>query len=384
MPRHLPLPKGNEKIWRELLPPTSALQKLGRHVYVFRNTQTNQIVYSLYPVIEQRHLKQLPFIGKHSVPPRIRPDKWTAHCRVGPFPTGTQGKDFLRKLRELRRLHETTWNKTNPEWKKEPKKNLIKLIMDQRGNTTIDIATVLEIHNKMRTEQQEEKEWQAQKQEKFLEGKWEKLRHLAKLGNEGKIPDLESQIKEAEAQKEKVANDAVEERRLRRQIKEDRLQIRRIQSAMQLVKRIDNAPSQTLKDRIYRSILPDQLRTLPEVFSLEGVEIHWADREDEIYQCNWPVEVQHAFIPKPEILTEEEFAFRASQERQLIEEEALKRVEEILLNEENERRAAQGLPPLERLAQPQPTTPPVLQEEVTVEASKPGLIARFTSMFKRA
>jgi allantoicase len=51
MPRTLPLPKGNEKVWLELLP-REHLRKHGRHVYMFRNTQTNQILYTLYPRIE--------------------------------------------------------------------------------------------------------------------------------------------------------------------------------------------------------------------------------------------------------------------------------------------------------------------------------------------
>lgn len=51
MPRHLPLPKGNEKVWRELLP-AADLRQHGRHVYMFRNTQTNQIVYTLNPRVE--------------------------------------------------------------------------------------------------------------------------------------------------------------------------------------------------------------------------------------------------------------------------------------------------------------------------------------------
>lgn len=55
MPRTLPLPKGNEKVWRDLLPPEK-MRKHGRHVYMFRNVQTNQIVYTLYPRIEVRLL----------------------------------------------------------------------------------------------------------------------------------------------------------------------------------------------------------------------------------------------------------------------------------------------------------------------------------------
>jgi hypothetical protein len=51
MPRKLPPLKGNEKIWLDLLPP-EPLRKHGRHIYMFRNTETNQILYTLFPRIE--------------------------------------------------------------------------------------------------------------------------------------------------------------------------------------------------------------------------------------------------------------------------------------------------------------------------------------------
>jgi allantoicase len=51
MPRTLPPLKGNEKVWRDILPKES-LQGHGRHLYMFRNTATNQVVYTLHPRIE--------------------------------------------------------------------------------------------------------------------------------------------------------------------------------------------------------------------------------------------------------------------------------------------------------------------------------------------
>jgi hypothetical protein len=52
MPRHIPPPKGNFKEWAGLLPKGEALNKFGRHIYIFRNIETNQILYTLRPRIE--------------------------------------------------------------------------------------------------------------------------------------------------------------------------------------------------------------------------------------------------------------------------------------------------------------------------------------------
>ena len=52
MPRVLPPPKGNGKTWLNLLPTEQYARN--RCIYMFRNTQTNQIVYALEPKIEVR------------------------------------------------------------------------------------------------------------------------------------------------------------------------------------------------------------------------------------------------------------------------------------------------------------------------------------------
>ncbi|KAK1913617.1 hypothetical protein P3342_006860 [Pyrenophora teres f. teres] len=87
--------------------------KHGEIIYIFRNTKTNQIIHSLQELLDNHHLEQLPFIGKHSKPPVLRPDEWVPHCVVT-FPTPAQGQNAFRKLREFRRLHELSWDKTNP------------------------------------------------------------------------------------------------------------------------------------------------------------------------------------------------------------------------------------------------------------------------------
>ncbi|KAJ4305921.1 hypothetical protein N0V90_001454 [Kalmusia sp. IMI 367209] len=126
---------------RDLVDPEGTA-KHGQIIYVFANVKTGQVIYSLVELLDDYHLDQLPFIGKHSKPPVLRPDEWAPHCVVT-FPLAEQGLQAFRKLREFRRLHETAWNKTNPEWLGLPAKKRMQKIMNQIPNTSADLAEVL-------------------------------------------------------------------------------------------------------------------------------------------------------------------------------------------------------------------------------------------------
>ncbi|KAH6625516.1 transcriptional regulation of mitochondrial recombination-domain-containing protein [Boeremia exigua] len=128
---------------RDVVDPDGAAAH-GQIIYVFRSVRTNQVLYSLQELLDDHHLAQLPFIGKHSVPAALRPDEWQPHC-VLTFPTAAQGHNAFRKLREFRKLHETSWDKTNPGWTQLKVSLRIRKIMDQRANTTADIAEVLRL-----------------------------------------------------------------------------------------------------------------------------------------------------------------------------------------------------------------------------------------------
>ena len=139
---------------------------------------------------------------------------WKAHCRVGPFPTGKQGLDALKKLRELRKLHEVNWNKTNPEWGREPKKRLIRLIMDQRANSAADVAAVLSIQEKAGMEMTKIRADRKKQQEAYLDRKWREIEALAKDHEAGKVAELEKQLDENMAARETSLHDDREMRRL--------------------------------------------------------------------------------------------------------------------------------------------------------------------------
>jgi hypothetical protein len=153
----------------------------GEIIYIFRNTKTNQIIYSLQELLDTHHLEQLPFMGKHTKPPVLRPDEWVPHC-VLTFPTPAQGHNAFRKLREFRRLHETAWDKTNPEYLRMDRKKRMLKIMDQRANTSADLAEVLRIQEAHGTKTREEQEELDKKATVYLDKRWEQIDALANAG----------------------------------------------------------------------------------------------------------------------------------------------------------------------------------------------------------
>jgi hypothetical protein len=130
---------------------------------------------------QTHHLEQLPFMGKHTKPPVLRPDEWVPHC-VLTFPTPAQGHNAFRKLREFRRLHETAWDKTNPEYLRMDRKKRMLKIMDQRANTSADLAEVLRIQEAHGTKTREEQEELDKKATVYLDKRWEQIDALANAG----------------------------------------------------------------------------------------------------------------------------------------------------------------------------------------------------------
>ncbi|KAH0556235.1 hypothetical protein GP486_005837 [Trichoglossum hirsutum] len=130
--------------------------ELGRHIFVYSNIRTNQVIYSLQrslktdPLfcIQQNNasLRQLPFLGKKTVPAALRKDLWQPFATIS-FPSPFQGLQALHKLREYRKLHELS---CPLELIKGEKGRLLgrkargKVLMDQKANSVADIAAVLE------------------------------------------------------------------------------------------------------------------------------------------------------------------------------------------------------------------------------------------------
>lgn len=120
----------------------------GSQIFFYNNIRTNQIIYSLTRTLNNNEsLKQLPFLGKKTVPARLRKDLWTPLCLVE-FPRPAEGLLAYRRLREFRRLHETSYpisliTRPGPWRILESKKKRGKILMDQKANSIADLAAVL-------------------------------------------------------------------------------------------------------------------------------------------------------------------------------------------------------------------------------------------------
>ena len=144
-------------------------------------THGDTLGYHMLITFQTHHLEQLPFMGKHTKPPVLRPDEWVPHC-VLTFPTPAQGHNAFRKLREFRRLHETAWDKTNPEYLRMDRKKRMLKIMDQRANTSADLAEVLRIQEAHGAKTREEQEELDKKATVYLDKRWEQIDALANAG----------------------------------------------------------------------------------------------------------------------------------------------------------------------------------------------------------
>lgn len=94
-------------------------------------------------------LKQIPFLGKKTVPAKLRKDLWQPFAMVE-FTNPIHGVVAYRKLREFRRLHETSYPLeiiTETEGKNKGKllgtKKRGKVLMNQKANSVADLAAVL-------------------------------------------------------------------------------------------------------------------------------------------------------------------------------------------------------------------------------------------------
>jgi len=119
------------------------------------------VIYSLTRTLKNNlALKQIPFLGKKTVPAAIRKDLWQPLCLLE-FPSSAQGLSIFRKLREFKRLHETAYSlETITETEGRHKGKLLqkkargKVLMNQKANSIADMAAVLLQQAKPPTEEE--------------------------------------------------------------------------------------------------------------------------------------------------------------------------------------------------------------------------------------
>jgi hypothetical protein len=167
------------------------------------------------------------------------------HCVIT-FPTAAQGQNAYRKLREFRKLHETAWDKTNPEYIGLNRKLRIKKIMDQRANTSADLAEVLriqQVHGEKTTEEHLEQE---QKATAFLDKRWEQIDALANAGLAKAKPTdnvkwLEGQVRSMDLKlKMKHNQDEADQKRLKAAKESLETRLRKMQYALRKAEQFKN------------------------------------------------------------------------------------------------------------------------------------------------
>ncbi|TQV91388.1 hypothetical protein V2A60_008963 [Cordyceps javanica] len=86
----------------------------GENIWVFAHRRTSQIIYSFNATLDGVHdMKQLPYNGKKTKPAKLRKDYWAPMAKIAfPKGAGSVGCTVFQKLRELKHLHEVSWDDT--------------------------------------------------------------------------------------------------------------------------------------------------------------------------------------------------------------------------------------------------------------------------------
>ncbi|KAJ5243004.1 uncharacterized protein N7469_001331 [Penicillium citrinum] len=148
----------------------------GKHIFVYHNVRTKQVVYSLTRYLEKTNLlRQMVYHGKKTVPAELRRDMWVPYysvhfgdARLGlrayqllrefsmqrqfspPAEMITVTKEYLDKKRPKDPLAAEEFDKMNKKRIGHPmeKKERARVLMDQKATSVADIAAVLAIQEK--------------------------------------------------------------------------------------------------------------------------------------------------------------------------------------------------------------------------------------------
>ncbi|KAL8812919.1 MAG: hypothetical protein Q9200_000658 [Gallowayella weberi] len=251
-------------------PVGKSLAQHGTQIFVYNNIRTNQVLYSLTRSLHNHSsLKQLPFLGKKTVPARLRKDLWHPLCLVE-FPRPSQGLLAYRRLREFRRLHETAYPLSLITRDEGPQlygtKKRGKILMDQKANSVADLAAVLLLA--------EEKLPKIGAEQKIIDKK-AKLEKSLKESDPEKQIDIGKEVERLATQKTEAEREAMEKKEAKIVAKEKRAEwIRKMQKrGMKSVRRKN----------------PQEV----ERGGVEGVKIRWTNLLDAEFAEKWPEAVVH-------------------------------------------------------------------------------------------
>ncbi|KAF7718514.1 Uncharacterized protein PECH_003675 [Penicillium ucsense] len=167
-----------EHLKRESVRLQKALNSIthGKHIFVYHNAQTKQVVYSLTRYLEENNvLRQMVYHGKKTVPAKLRRDMWIPYysvhfgdARLGlrayqllrefslrrqlspPPEMVTVSEEFLASRRPKDPTEAEEFDRLNKKRIGHPmeKKERARVLMDQKATSVADVAAVLEIQEK--------------------------------------------------------------------------------------------------------------------------------------------------------------------------------------------------------------------------------------------
>ncbi|CAG8469912.1 2926_t:CDS:2 [Scutellospora calospora] len=298
--------------------------------------------------------RQFPDTGANTSFTHLRKDLWRPLWTLS-IPEGehadAQGRHVFKKLREWRKLHETSWeppallslNHSKKEIerleeqlrdrggskkenvydviKHKKKKLRVAAVLDQRANSVADLAAVLAAQEALGAKTQQSKNEEATSRRAY---QVQTMIDLAKEGEQGGLKKIDQEIQQL--QKQHAASSNADEpaemskTQLRKQVNVLKARKDKMDWSMDQVKRakeelkegskesnVELSPEQ--QDARLREMLPDypMPRTLPKrgplrarlergkapVFSTEGIVIKWANHLDAEYAESWPETIDH-------------------------------------------------------------------------------------------
>ncbi|KAJ5966186.1 hypothetical protein N7481_012900 [Penicillium waksmanii] len=130
----------------------------GKHIFVYHNVRTKQVVYSLTRYLEKTNLlRQMVYHGKKTVPAELRRDMWVPYYSVhfGDARLGLRAYQLLREFSLQRQLAPpaemiTEFDKINLKriGQTMEKRERARVLMNQKATSVADIAAALNIQDK--------------------------------------------------------------------------------------------------------------------------------------------------------------------------------------------------------------------------------------------
>ncbi|KAI4272921.1 MAG: hypothetical protein L6R38_006475 [Xanthoria sp. 2 TBL-2021] len=279
------------------------LAQHGTQLFVYNNIRTNQIIYSLTRSLNNHtSLKQLPFLGKKSVPSHLRKDLWQPLCLIS-FPRPSQGLVAYRRLREFRRLHETSYPLSLITQTEGPHKGQLhstkkrgKILMDQKANSVADLAAVLlraeeklpktaEEEPEIDPEKEaEERERMAEKREEAKKAWMEKVEARRRDRGLYVVPEKLLQLWEEREVNRQASREKSNEEMQRKKEEGPQLKIEAKAKRAEWIRRMQKAGKKSVMRK------DPQPHEEPGV---EGVKISWANLLDAEFAEQWPEAVVH-------------------------------------------------------------------------------------------